>query len=73
MPRGIPKSGHREKGAGRKPLGPSPMQRRNVWLSDEQVAALREIGGGNLSAGIRVLLSHATTTAPAAPVPRSHR
>lgn len=29
---------------------------RNVYLEPEQIEAVREFGGGNLSAGIRILI-----------------
>lgn len=53
MPKGIPASGKRAPGAGRKPLGPLALTRRNVWLSDEEAALARSLGKGNLSAGLR--------------------
>ena len=33
-------------------------QARNVYLEPEQLEAAREHGGGNLSAGLRILIDH---------------
>lgn len=70
MPRGVPKAGTRAKGAGRPPLGPEPLRRRNLWLADSQMARLRELGGGtNASAGVRRLLAVLPPTVDIPPPP----
>jgi hypothetical protein len=51
-----PRGGPRE-GAGRKPTHGAPMTRHQVMLDAETLAHLKEIGGGNLSAGIRMAVS----------------
>lgn len=40
-------------GAGRKPLKDEPMTRVNVMLDEATIAKAKQIGGGNLSEGIR--------------------
>jgi hypothetical protein len=41
---------------GRPPAGDQPAKRRTVWLTDEQWERIKELGGGNASAGVRRLL-----------------
>lgn len=47
------KHGGRRKGAGRPTLGAAKLKRINVMLGDEHIERGREIGGGNLSVGVR--------------------
>jgi hypothetical protein len=49
------RGGHRP-GAGRKPIGDKPMLRKQVLLTDENIAKANAKGGGNLSLGIRIAL-----------------
>ena len=44
-------------GAGRKPLGDEPMERRTVTLPAAAIATLEQLGQGNLSAGIRAAIA----------------
>ena len=53
MPKGIPTSGRRAKGAGRKPLYSAPMVRLDIRVPVDDVEFLRTQGDGNLSAGVR--------------------
>lgn len=46
--------GGKRKGAGRKPLGSSPMKRVVVTLSDAHITKASNVGQGNLSAGLRL-------------------
>ena len=39
---------------GRPTFGEKPMQRYNVMLDDETVEAAKRMGGGELSAGLRI-------------------
>ena len=47
--------GGRRPGAGRPPIGDEPMDKFTVTLPDPVAESLRELGEGNLSAGIRRL------------------
>uniref|UniRef100_A0A6M3LSY6 Uncharacterized protein n=1 Tax=viral metagenome TaxID=1070528 RepID=A0A6M3LSY6_9ZZZZ len=51
-----PQHGGPRKGAGRKPLYSEPMQKRTVLLPPHHIAALIQLGSGNLAAGIRALV-----------------
>jgi hypothetical protein len=51
------KHGGKRKGAGRRPLGPAKLQRADVRLSTDDIAYLRALGAGNLSAGVRRLVA----------------
>jgi hypothetical protein len=46
-----------------KPRGRPPTNRirRNVYLDPSHIEALREFGGGNISAGIRILIERHLT------------
>lgn len=48
--------GGRRERAGRKPSGELPRRPVTVWLSEADATALRELGNGNASAGVRRLL-----------------
>lgn len=50
--------GGRREGAGRPPLGPE-LRRVTVTLPAELVERLRQLGGGNVSAGVRLLAERA--------------
>jgi hypothetical protein len=50
-PKNKPNTEHR--GRGKPALFGFPMKRHNVMLDDATIEVLREIGGGNISAGIR--------------------
>lgn len=47
------KHGGKREGAGAKPLKGEPMTRVNVMLDDATIAKAKQIGGGNLSEGLR--------------------
>ena len=47
-----------KKGAGKPALYGKAMKRYNVMLDDEAVKVLKELGGGNLSEGIRKAAEH---------------
>jgi hypothetical protein len=49
--------GGKREGAGRPPLGPAKLQRVDVRLSGDDIAYLRALGNGNLSAGVRRLVA----------------
>jgi hypothetical protein len=49
-------------GAGRKPSGEQPRRPVTVWLSTTEADRLRGLGGGNASAGVRILLGAACRT-----------
>jgi hypothetical protein len=49
--------GGKREGAGRKSLGPAKLQRADVRLSADDIASLRALGAGNLSAGVRRLVA----------------
>lgn len=52
----------RPRSTGRPPKpAPARTRARNVTLTDADVAALRRLGGGNLSAGIRAALAYYQT------------
>jgi hypothetical protein len=51
------KHGGRREGAGRPPLGPAKLLRVDVRLSTDDIAYLRSLGAGNLSAGVRRLVA----------------
>lgn len=53
MPSTRSEHGGKREGAGRKPLGDAPMRRVNVMLDAATIAKAEQIGGGNLSAGLR--------------------
>jgi hypothetical protein len=48
--------GGKREGSGRKPLGPAPLTQYTVRLPAEVAERLRELGNGNLSEGIRIIL-----------------
>ena len=52
------KHGGSRKGAGKPALYGKAMKRYNVMLDDETVKVLKELGGGNLSEGIRKAAEH---------------
>lgn len=52
-----PRGGKRD-GSGRKSLGPSPGKTTTINLSPEELAELREIGGGFVSQGVRLVLRY---------------
>jgi len=52
MPEAVKRGGAR-KGAGRKPITGTPLERHQVMLDAPTVQTLRELADGNLSAGIR--------------------
>jgi hypothetical protein len=49
--------GGRREGAGRKAAGETQRRPVTVWLSQAETDRLRELGGGNASAGVRLLLA----------------
>lgn len=53
MPSAPFKHGGKREGAGAKPLKSEPMTRVNVMLDDATIAKAKQIGGGNLSEGLR--------------------
>ena len=53
MPSAPSKHGGAREGAGRKPIKEEPMTRVNVMLDDATIAKAKQIGGGNLSEGLR--------------------
>ena len=52
-----PTWGGKREGSGRKSTGAAPCRPVTVWLSEEEAGALRELGEGNASAGVRRLLN----------------
>lgn len=56
MAEGKGRGGKRE-GAGRPPAADQPVRRVTVWLTEAQIKQLRELGGDNLSRGVRRLLA----------------
>ena len=57
-------AGGKREGAGRPLRGDEPMRRVSVWLTDTHLAALREIGGENVGAGIRRIIDERRQHAP---------
>ncbi len=53
MPLKPSKHGGKRAGAGAKPLHAEPMKRVNVMLDEATISKAEQIGGGNLSAGLR--------------------
>lgn len=51
----MPQGGRRE-GAGRKRLTPDGMERRSVTLTPAMWEYIQELGGDNISAGLRALI-----------------
>lgn len=49
------------KGAGRKPRFGRPMTRKTIRLTEEEIGRLMQLGGGNLSEGIRAALRNAAS------------
>jgi hypothetical protein len=49
--------GGKREGAGRPTRAATPTRPRSVSLTDEEAARLREIGGGNMTEGVRRLLA----------------
>lgn len=47
--------------AGRPPLYAAPMTKRNVLLDADTIASAREMGGGNVSLGLRLAVAVAVT------------
>lgn len=60
MPEGKSWGGRREPGPGKRlgrpPVNEEPTRRVTVWLTETQIAHLRELGGGSVSAGVRALI-----------------
>jgi hypothetical protein len=48
--------GGKREGAGRPTRATTPTRPRSVSLTDDEAARLREIGGGNMTEGVRRLL-----------------
>ncbi len=53
MPSKRSEHGGKREGAGRKPMKDAPMTRMNVMLDAATVEKAKQIGGGNLSEGLR--------------------
>jgi hypothetical protein len=53
--------GGKRAGAGRPSLGPAKLQRVDVRLTADDIAYLRSLGAGNLSAGVRRLVAERRT------------
>ncbi len=53
MPSNRSEHGGKREGAGRKPIKDEPMTRVNVMLDAATVEKAKQIGGGNLSEGLR--------------------
>lgn len=56
-------------GAGRKPTIHEPQERTTLYLPESLAKALRDIAGGNLSAGVRQLAERAGIWTPNSPAP----
>ena len=54
-----PKNGGVREGAGRPRIDKENQKRRNICLSDKYADKAKELGGGNISAGIRKALEGA--------------
>ena len=61
MPRGIPTAGKRQPGGGRKPAA-RPLRHITVTLPAETIATLRQLGNGNVSAGVRRVVEERSGT-----------
>ena len=46
------------RGQGRHTIADQPMLRKNVALDPDTIARAKEIGDGNLSAGLRIAVAH---------------
>lgn len=51
------KHGGKRSGAGRPPQNDKPGKRTNVYLSEEEIALLKKMGKGSVSAGIHRLVN----------------